>query len=173
MSKLLFLHFYAGTSLSCAGIQWWKSVSFHCWAGINLVGDMSNEEDPTHHPTTPIGHQELRVEVIWAMRRRPPPTPLVIRSWELKWHEQWGGPPPTPPPLVIRSWKFKWYEHWGDPLPHQPHRSSGVESWSDMSNENPRVQLVSYLDLPSVFFFFFFFFSISACSYFAFACDTM
>ena len=28
---------YAGTSLNCAGIQRWKSVSFRCWAAINLV----------------------------------------------------------------------------------------------------------------------------------------
>ena len=86
--------YYAGTSLSCAGIQRWKSVSFHCWAAINLVGDMSNEEEDPH-PTIPIGHQELRVQVTWAMRRRTTtpthPTPLVIRSWQLKWHEQWGG----------------------------------------------------------------------------------
>ena len=51
---------YAGTSLSCAGIQRWKSVSFHCWAATNLVGEISNEEENT-----------------------PPHPLLVIRSWEL------------------------------------------------------------------------------------------
>ena len=84
--------YYAGTTLSCAGIQQWKSGSFHCWAAINFVGDMNNEEED---PSPPVGHQELRVEVMWAMRRRTPthPSPLVIRNWELKWHEQWGGVP--------------------------------------------------------------------------------
>ena len=51
--------FYAGTSLSCAGIQQLKTVLFHCCAAINLVGDMSNEEEDLHL----IGHQELTVEV--------------------------------------------------------------------------------------------------------------
>ena len=76
---------YAGTSLCCDGIQRWKSVSFHCWAAINLVDEMSNEEEDV--------------------------TPLVIRSWELKWHEQWGRGPT--PPFVIRSWELKWHEQWG------------------------------------------------------------
>ena len=44
-------HIYASTSLSCAGIQQQKSVSFHCWAAINLVGEMSNEEQDTPSPT--------------------------------------------------------------------------------------------------------------------------
>ena len=56
--------------------------------------------------------------VRWAMRRRTPhpTTPnWVIRSWELKWHEQWGGTPNTtlPTPLVIRSWELKWHKQWG------------------------------------------------------------
>ena len=46
-------HNYASTSLSCAGIQQWKSVSFRCWAAINLVGEMSNEEQDTQPPTLP------------------------------------------------------------------------------------------------------------------------
>ena len=42
-------NYYAGTSLSCAGIQRWKSVSFRCWAAINLVGEMS-KRSRTPHP---------------------------------------------------------------------------------------------------------------------------
>ena len=89
----------------------------HWSSGVEIWSDMSNEEEYPHlHPPTPIGHQELRVEVTWAMRRSTPtithPPPLVIRSRELKWHEQWGGVPTLP-------------SHW----------SSGVEIWSDMSNE--------------------------------------
>ena len=50
--KAVYLYlFYAGTSLSCAGIQQWKSVLFCCWAAINLVGKMSNEEQDTTPPT--------------------------------------------------------------------------------------------------------------------------
>ena len=48
-----YLYNYASTSLSCAGIQRWKSVSFRCWAAINLVGEMSNEEQDTPPPTLP------------------------------------------------------------------------------------------------------------------------
>ena len=95
---------------------------------------MCNEEDPlyptpighqqlqvevtcamrrTHLPYPPIGHQQLRVEMTCAMRRTDLPYPLlVISSWELKWHVQWGGPT----------------------LPY-PYWSSAVESWSDMCNE--------------------------------------
>ena len=126
---------YAGTSLICAGIRQWKSVSFHCWAVINLVCEMSNEEEPPY-------------------TLNPPP---VTSSWELKWHEQWGGgggpayPHPSSvisiwewndmsseeeedppyPPSVFSSWELKWHEHWGGggptPTPHQssaacPHR---------------------------------------------------
>ena len=62
--------------LSCNQLGWWHEQ----WGG----------PPPTH----PIGHQELRDEVTWTMRRRTLPLPpLFIRSWELKWHEQWGGVP--------------------------------------------------------------------------------
>ena len=40
-------------SLSCAGIQRWKWVSFRCWAAINFVGEMSNEEEDTPPPPYP------------------------------------------------------------------------------------------------------------------------
>ena len=93
-------------------IQWWKSVSFHCWTAMNLVGDMSSEENlpPTHHP-------------------------LVIRSQELMWHEQWGGGPPSPT-IPIGHQELRGELTWGGgPPPTYPHWSSGVESWSDMSNE--------------------------------------
>ena len=46
-------YYYASTSLSCTGIQQWKSVLFSCWASINLVGEMSNEEQDTPPPTLP------------------------------------------------------------------------------------------------------------------------
>ena len=44
--------FYAGTSLSCAGIQRWKSVSFHCWTAKNLVGELRRRR-MTPHPYQP------------------------------------------------------------------------------------------------------------------------
>ena len=50
----IFTLHYASTSLSCAGIQWWQSVSFCCWAAINLVGEMSNEEQDTPLPYPPF-----------------------------------------------------------------------------------------------------------------------
>ena len=80
---------YAGTSLNCAGIQWWKSVSFHCWAAINLVSEMSNEEDDT-----------------------PPHPPLVIRSWELGGmsNEEEDTRPHTPPTLHHQELRVKWDE---------------------------------------------------------------
>ena len=78
-------YIYAGTSLSCAAIQWWKSVSFNYWTAINPVGEMSNEEEDT--PPT-LGHQELR----------------------LKWDEQWGGGHPTPPTLGHQELRLKWDE---------------------------------------------------------------
>ena len=54
VSTLAFFY-YAGTSLSCAGIQRWKSVSFHCWTAINLVGELRRRrKTPPHtHPPTP------------------------------------------------------------------------------------------------------------------------
>ena len=118
--KIYQVHDYAGTSLSCAGIQWWKSVSFHCWAAINLVGEISNEEEDTPpHPTPPtLSHQELRV----------------------KWDEQWGGdtPPPPHPPLVIRSW-VKW-----DELVYIMNKNIIVQC---RHTETPGVQLVGYIPL--------------------------
>ena len=115
--------YYAGTNLSCAGIQQME-VSF-CFTATNLVGEMSNEDPP----------------------------PLPISSWEWKWHEQWGGSQTPNwssaaeswsdmsnedpnPPLVISIWELKWHEQWGGPQPI-PHWSSGVEHWSDLSNEDP------------------------------------
>ena len=76
----------------------------------------------------PIGHQQLKVEVTWAMRRTCPIPLLAISSWQLKLHEQWGGlihpqpsvfetwndmsneEDPSPPLLVISSWELKWHE---------------------------------------------------------------
>ena len=62
-SELLHFAFndYAGTSLSCAGIQRWKSVSFHCWTAKNLVGE-SRRRRMTPHPL-------------------PTPPLMVIQSW--------------------------------------------------------------------------------------------
>ena len=50
---------YAGTSLSCAGIQRWKSVSFHCWTAINLVGELRRRRRRTSPPTHPHPNSEL------------------------------------------------------------------------------------------------------------------
>ena len=88
-SFVLFKYHYASTSLSCAGIQWWKSISFHFWAAINLVCEMSNEEEATPPPTKPH-------------------PPLVIRSRELseKSNEEEDTPSPPHPLLVIRSWEL-------------------------------------------------------------------
>ena len=69
-------------------------------------------------PTHPIGHQALRVEVTWAMRRMIPHPPHTIGHQELKWHEQWGGPHP---PFIIRSWDLKWHKQWGGPPPPTGH----------------------------------------------------
>ena len=53
---------YASTSLSCAGIQWWKSVLFLCWAGINLGGDIQwGGGHPTPYPTHPFPSSLWRV----------------------------------------------------------------------------------------------------------------
>ena len=53
--------FYACTSLSCAGIQWWKSVSFHCWTAINLVGEgRRRRRSPIpYHPTLIVSCEEF------------------------------------------------------------------------------------------------------------------
>ena len=69
-------------------------------------------------PTHPIGHQALRVEVTWAMRRMIPHPPHTIGHQELKWHEQWGGPHP---PFIIRSWDLKRHKQWGGPPPPTGH----------------------------------------------------
>ena len=62
------------------------------------------------HPPTLIGHQEFRVEVTWVMRRRTqhPPTPVVIRNCELKWHEQLGGVPAYWDPVVRLVLYHRW-----------------------------------------------------------------
>ena len=74
---------YASTSLSCAGIQQWKSVSFCCWAAINLVGEMSNEEQDTLPPTLPTLFLPHCVESSTSM---------------LALDEQWGAEHPNPYP---------------------------------------------------------------------------
>ena len=100
--------------LSCNQLGWWHEQ----WGG------------GPHQP--PIGHQELRVEVTWATRRRIP-TPIGHQEFtvEVTWAMR-RRTPYSPPSLVIRSWELKWHEHWGVTLPHW---SWGVASWSDMSNE--------------------------------------
>ena len=119
---------YASTSLSCAGIQQWKSVSFHCWTAKNLVGElrrrrmtppppthptpkwssrvgkMSNEEeeedDPHPYPPTPKWSSRVGEMSNEEEGEDDPHPQMVIQSW---WDEQWGGggrwpPPPTHPP---------------------------------------------------------------------------
>ena len=119
------------------------------------------------HPTLLPPHESSAFESWSNMRNEedpPYPTPqLVISSWELKWHEQWGGPTlpycplishqqlrvevtwpvrrnhPTLLPSVTSSWELKWHDEWGGPtLPYAPISHHAVESWNDMSNEeNP------------------------------------
>ena len=49
------MNHYAGTSLSCAGIQRWKSVSFRCWVAINwLMTWAMTSRTPHSHPTHPF-----------------------------------------------------------------------------------------------------------------------
>ena len=74
---------YASTSLNCAGIQWWKSVLFCCWAAINLVGEMSNEEQDTPPPT---------LSTIFLPHCVKSSTSLLALD------EQWGAEHPTPYP---------------------------------------------------------------------------
>ena len=87
-------------------------------------------------PTLPlISHQQLRVEVTWAMRRIHPTLPyppLVISSWELKWHVQWGGP--TLPLISHQQLRVEvtCAMRRTNPALQQ---LSAVESWNDMSNE--------------------------------------
>ena len=91
------------------------------WLGVKCEGG-----------PTPIGHQQLRIEVTCAIWRRTHPSPSsAIYGWELKWHVQCGGGP-TPPlaiiswelklhvqcgggptPLAINSWEFKWHMQCG------------------------------------------------------------
>ena len=132
---------YAGTILSCAGIQRWKSVSFHCWTAKNLVGE-SRKRRMTPHPlpTPPLnGHPEL---VRWAMRRRRkmtptpyPPTPKwSSRVGEMSNEEEEEDDPhplPTHPQMVIQSW---WDEQWGGggwPPPLPTHPQMVIQSWWD------------------------------------------
>ena len=144
---------YGGTSLSCTGIHRWKSVSFHCWAVINLVCEDEQWGGGHSTPTPPIlGHQELRVkwDEQWGGRQPTPPhPPLVIRSWELS--EMSNDEEDTPPtPLVIRSWELS--------------EMSLSTSWIKIfilqcqHTDTPGVQLVDYVtSLGNIFFFFFFF----------------
>ena len=109
-------NYYAGTSLSCAGIQRWKSVSFHCWTAKNLVGESWRRRmTPTPYP--PLnGHPEL---VRWAMRRRwkmtphpYPPTPKwSSRVGEMSNEEEEEDDPhplPTPPQMVLTVKNSRW-----------------------------------------------------------------
>ena len=85
--RLSFKCYYAATSLSCAGIQRMKSVSFHCWAAFNLVGEMRR---------IPPFPQQWHVQCGGPTLSYPP---LAIRSWELEvtcamWRTQ-----PTLPPI--------------------------------------------------------------------------
>ena len=128
----------------------------HQPSAVESWNDMHNVEDPPYPP--PISHQQLRVEVTCAMWRiHPTLPPLVISSWELKWHVQWGAPnlpyrtishqqlsvevtcamwrthPTLVPPLTISSWELKWHvQCWGPTLPYPPpisHQQLRVASW--------------------------------------------
>ena len=79
----------------------------------------------------PIGHWQLRAEVICAMwRTHPSLPPSAISSWELKWHVQCRGGL-THPPLANGSWEFKWCVMWRTTYSTPP---SAIESWSDICN---------------------------------------
>ena len=52
-----------------------------------LVTWAMREEDPPHPHPPPVGHQELRVEITWAMRRR---TPCHIGHQELRVEVTWA-----------------------------------------------------------------------------------
>ena len=79
-------YYYAGTSLSCAGIQRWKSVSFHCWTAINLVGELRRRRKTPHPlPTPPLnGHPELVNEQWRGGGRWPPPPTHPPSQWAVK-----------------------------------------------------------------------------------------
>ena len=57
----------------------------------------------------------------------------AVESWSDMSNEK--NPPYPMPPLVISSWELKWHDQWGGPTLPYCHWSSAVESWSDMSNE--------------------------------------
>ena len=62
------LHAYTCTQLPT--YQLW-GIWFDNFLKFWELNEMSNEEEDTPpHPTNPVGHQGLRVEVTWAMRRR-------------------------------------------------------------------------------------------------------
>ena len=110
---------YAGTSLSCAGIQRWKSVSFHCWTAKNLVGE-SRRRRMTPTPTHPTPKWSSRVgKISNEEEEEDDPHPLPThpkwssRVGEMSNEEEEEDDPhhlPTHPQMVIQSW---WDEQWG------------------------------------------------------------
>ena len=142
----VYVLFYAGTTFSCAGIQRWKSVLFHCWAAFNLVGEIRRKALPP-----PPNNDICDVE-----DPPYPAPPSTISSWELKWHVQCGGPTlpyphqssaveswsdmcnvedppyPTPNPSVISSWELhREQKHYtAVPAYWEPRGSASSGSWS-------------------------------------------
>ena len=82
-------------------------------SAVESWSEMSNEEDPSY-----------------------PTLPSVISCWELKWHEQWGGPILSYPPISHQQLRVevKWAMRRTQPI-LPSHQSSAVESWSEMSKE--------------------------------------
>ena len=132
--------FYAGTSLSCAGIQQWKSVSFHCWTTFNLVGKM--RKIPHHPPTT--NNDMCNV------KDPPYPTPhwsSAVESWSDMSNEE--DPPYLP---LIRHQQLRvevtWAKRRSHPmLPPISHQQLRVEVTWAMRRTHPMLPPMSHQQL--------------------------
>ena len=176
------LHWYTAMEVSFVSLLghiqlgWWDeqwggpTLPYPHQSAVETWCDMSNEEDPPY--PTPIS-QQLRLDVTWAMRRTHPTLPPSVSSWDLMWHEQWGGH--TLPPSASESWSDMSNEEdtpYPTPIIHQPLRvevtwamrrshpilppisHQQLKSWSDRSNEDPPYPPISHasihLDTPHV-----------------------
>ena len=144
---LVHLHWVSTSVYKAQLCQWQSYVRFSCWHELKLcwhtVMEVSfisllscNQLSCWHEllgggPSTPIGHQELRVEVTWAMRSKTP-TQSPLGHQELRVEVPWAMRTPTHP---IGHQELRVEVTSNEEEDPHPHWSSGDESWSDMSNE--------------------------------------
>ena len=114
LSTILVLkHNYAGTSLSCAGIQLWKSVSFCCWAAINLVGERSKDTPPPTLPILFLPHCVKSSKCLLNEEQDTPPLPYPSFSFLTVWRvlnaysmrSRTPHPLPYPPFSFLTAWR--------------------------------------------------------------------